>query len=142
MNYNLEKKPEEPTLTEMTEMAIKILQKNPNGFYLFVEGAKIDMAHHEDAARMALDETLQFAEAIEKAYSLTKEEDTLIVVTADHAHTMTMSGYPDRGYNILGLFGKSKDNLPYSTLSYANGPGYHMEKAPGVRFNLENDHLG
>ena len=41
-------KPEaEPSITEMTEAAIKILQKSENGFFLMVEGGKIDVAHHD-----------------------------------------------------------------------------------------------
>ena len=140
MSYHLENRTNEPTLEYMTEKAINILKKNPNGFFLFVEGGKIDMAHHEDKAHIALDETVEFDKAIEKAYNMTNEKDTLIVVTADHSHTMTMNGYPIRGNNILGLFGKSNDSLPYATLSYANGPGYHEEVA-GKRHNLEDDNM-
>lgn len=124
----------------MTQKAIQILKKNSKGFFLFVEGGKIDMAHHEDKARIALDETLEFAKAIETAYQMTNEEDTLIVVTADHAHTLTMSGYPARGNDITGLYGRGKDELPYATLSYANGPGYKAEK-DGKRHNLDNDSI-
>jgi alkaline phosphatase len=50
---------------------------------------------------LALDETVEFAKAVETAANLTDEEDTLIVVTADHAHTMSISGYPARGNDIL-----------------------------------------
>lgn len=85
-----------PTLTEMTKAAIKHLQRqnNENGFFLFVEGALIDKAHHDNYARIALDETREFSKAIELARNMTNEDDTLIVVTADHSHTMTYSGYP------------------------------------------------
>lgn len=97
--YNIEiveKKMAKPTLSEMTEAAIKHLQrqKNENGFFLFVEGALIDKAHHDNYARLALDETREFAKAIELAKNMTSEKDTLIVVTADHSHTMTYNGYP------------------------------------------------
>ncbi|XP_065208766.1 alkaline phosphatase-like isoform X2 [Planococcus citri] len=139
MEYHLDDAKEEPPLWKMTEKAIKILQKEKNGFFLFVEGGEIDMAHHEDQAKRALDETLEFDKAIETAAKLTDEQDTLIVVTADHAHTMTINGYPYRGNNILGLFGNSKDGLPYSTLSYANGLGYRKESFLGGRYNLDKD---
>lgn len=46
MDYHLDNNPKEPRLFEMTEQAIKVLQKNEKGFYLFVEGGKIDLAHH------------------------------------------------------------------------------------------------
>jgi alkaline phosphatase len=51
---------------------------------------------------LALDETVEFAKAVQAAVDLTDEEDTLIVVTADHAHTLSISGYPVRGNNIFG----------------------------------------
>lgn len=60
------------------------------------------MGHHDTKAHLALDETVEFAKAIKAAADLTDEEDTLIVVTADHAHTMTYNGYPVRGNNIFG----------------------------------------
>lgn len=46
MDYHLENNAMQPRLFEMTEQAIKVLQKNEHGFYLFVEGGKIDLAHH------------------------------------------------------------------------------------------------
>jgi alkaline phosphatase len=49
-----------------------------------------------------LDETVEFAKAIKAAADMTEEEDTLIVVTADHAHTLSISGYPVRGNDIFG----------------------------------------
>lgn len=47
----------------------------------------------------------------------------MIVVTADHAHTMTVAGYPSRGNDILGVVDTTKgmDGIPYTTISYANG---------------------
>lgn len=60
MNYNLDANHDvEPTLSEMTEASIKLLSKNENGFFLFVEGGRIDQAHHETKAKKALDETIQ-----------------------------------------------------------------------------------
>ena len=84
----------EPSLSEMTEAAIKILQKEENGYFLFVESARIDMAHHENWARKALDETKEFSETIDLIRRMTNESDTLIVVTSDHAHVMTYNGHP------------------------------------------------
>jgi alkaline phosphatase len=71
-----------------------------------------------------------FDAAIRTALDLTDREDTLIVVTADHSHTMTINGYPKRDNPLLGLVVDVEDELtlgldgkPYTTLSYANGPG-------------------
>lgn len=140
-SYNLEAdKTVEPTLAEMTEAAIKVLSQSEEGFFLFVEGGRIDHGHHSTYAKKALDETVQFSEAIQKAVDLTSSEDTLIVISSDHAHTMSFSGYPTRGSDILEIADTASDGLPYSILSYANGPGYQVE-ADGSRHNLSEDDM-
>ena len=120
----------EPSIAEMTEKAIQILQGDDKGFVLMVEGGRIDHAHHAGNAYRALIDTIAFNAAIEKALEMTSRDDTLIVVTADHSHSMTISGYPKRGNPILGLvtgiggeLSLGADGKPYTTLSYANGPG-------------------
>ncbi|VVC29115.1 Alkaline-phosphatase-like, core domain,Alkaline phosphatase-like, alpha/beta/alpha,Alkaline [Cinara cedri] len=140
MNFNLlANKTKEPTLVEMTEAAIKVLSKGENGFYLFIEGGQIDTAHHFNLAHLSLDETVMFSKAVERAYQMTSRRDTLIVVTSDHSHTMTISGYPHRGSNIFGHSEVSDmDNMPYSTLSYANGPSANASTT-GIRYNLTGD---
>jgi alkaline phosphatase len=54
-------------------------------------------------ATVALHETMAFDKAVETALAMTDTAETLIIVTADHAHTMTMAGYPDRGTDIRGI---------------------------------------
>ncbi|MFI3135400.1 MAG: alkaline phosphatase [Methylococcaceae bacterium] len=125
----------EPSLTEMTTKAIDILKKNPNGYFLMVEGGRIDHAHHSGNAYRALTDTQQLAAAVQAAVGKSSPEDTLIIVTADHSHVFTIGGYPQRGNPILGLtqnVGSTKPDLdmlglPYTTLSYANGTGYTGE---------------
>jgi alkaline phosphatase len=113
----------QPSLTEMTEKAIQLLQKYENGFLLVVEGGRIDHAHHDGTAKLALHEVFSFDNAIQSALSMLSLEDTLVIVTADHSHTLNIVGYPERGNSILKLGGNDNDDLPYTTLSYANGPG-------------------
>lgn len=126
----------EPTLAEMTAKAIQILSKNEKGFFLMVESGRIDHGSHGGNPRRALTETIELAAAAKMAREMCGE-DTLIVVTADHSHTLTMSGYSHRGNDILGLArGLDKQGnpskrpamdmllRPYTTLNYANGPGY------------------
>ena len=68
-----------------------------------VTGGSIDLAHHFNWAQKALVEGVEFDKAIGYAVDSTSEDDTLIVVTADHSHTFTLGGdYPLRGSNILG----------------------------------------
>lgn len=127
----------EPSLTEMTTKAIEILQKEKKGFFLHVESGRIDHAHHAGNARRALEDTIEFAKAIAAADAATDDNDTLIIVTADHSHVFTIAGYPHRGNPILGLSRGIPENdgdaitpetdvlgLPYTTLGYYNGPGY------------------
>lgn len=139
LKYHLEANAEsEPTLAELTEAALKILSKSDNGYFLFVEGGRIDHGHHDTKAKKAFDETVEFSKAVQRALDLTDRADTLIVVTSDHAHTMSISGYPDRGTDIFGIIGNGDDGLPYSTISYANGPGYAIG-ANGKRRNMSEE---
>lgn len=129
----------EPSLAEMTVKAIEILSKDGDGFVLMVEGGRIDHAHHAGNAARALEDTGAFDAAVAAALAATNPEETLIIVTADHSHTLTISGYPARDNPILGLVadadGKpipAPDGKPYTTLGYANGPG----AAEGERADL------
>jgi len=127
---------EEPTLTEMTAAAIARLSTDDDGYYLMVESGRIDHAHHGGQAGPALEETVEFANAIEYAIENTDPRETLIMVTADHSHVFTIAGYPRRGNDILGLVVPpegsvenseepvlAEDGIPYTTLGYGNGPG-------------------
>lgn len=106
-----------PTLSEMTMKAIEILSQNPKGFFLFVEGGHIDFALHDNRARIAIDETTAFASAVEVATKMVDFEETLIVSTADHAHTMSISGSPVSQTKTIRVFLKTltESNFLYST---------------------------
>ena len=85
--------PDSPSISDMTKKAIEMLSKNKEkGFFLMVEGGRIDHAHHDSWANTALDETIAFDEAIETAFNMTNAQETLIIVTADHGHTMSFAG--------------------------------------------------
>ncbi|XP_041913991.1 alkaline phosphatase, intestinal, tandem duplicate 1 [Alosa sapidissima] len=125
----------DPSIVDMTEKAIQILSKNPKGFFLFVEGGRIDHGHHDGVAKLALTETVMFDKAVHRASQLTKESETLTVVTADHSHVFTFGGNTPRGNPIFGLAPKKADDrLPYTSILYANGPGYVHEN--GTRGNV------
>lgn len=127
-----------PSLEEMVSKALSILEDQNRGYFLFVEGGRIDHAHHDTEAVRALDETLEFHKAIALARKRTSESDTLIVVTSDHSHTMSVSGYSSRKNDIFGISNGQlgNDEFPYATLSYANGPGYDSNMSEGRRRNL------
>lgn len=122
----------EPSLTEMTEKAIAVLDNNDKGFFLSVESGRIDHAHHAGNASGALTDTIEFAAAVQAAMDATDPAETLIIVTADHSHVFTIAGYPKRGNPILGKVvavgseepSLAADDLPYTTLGYTNGLGF------------------
>ncbi|WP_423792334.1 alkaline phosphatase [Methanocaldococcus indicus] len=75
----------QPSLAEMTKKALEILDKNPNGFFLMVEGGRIDHACHAHDAKSEIMDTIAFDEAVKVALDYQKKHpDTLIIVTADH----------------------------------------------------------
>ncbi|XP_066201847.1 intestinal-type alkaline phosphatase-like [Saccopteryx leptura] len=116
---------QDPSLVEMTEVALRLLGRNPKGFYLFVEGGRIDQGHHAGKAYMALTEAVNFDNAIDKASQLTSEKDTLTMVTADHSHVFTFGGYTLRGSSIFGLAPEAaSDGKAYTSILYGNGPGF------------------
>ncbi|KAG5838960.1 hypothetical protein ANANG_G00229290 [Anguilla anguilla] len=137
LTYDLERNREtEPSLTEMVDVAIKILRRNSNGFYLLVEGGRIDHGHHEGKAKQALHEAVEMDRAVGRAALLTSLYDTLTVVTADHSHVFNFGGYTPRGNSIFGLAPMLSDidQKPFTSILYGNGPGYKMVN--GARENV------
>ncbi|MCG2841770.1 alkaline phosphatase [Sandaracinobacter sp. RS1-74] len=133
----------EPSLAEMAVFAAKKLEarakRSGKGYVLMVEGGRIDHAHHMTNAYRALDETAELSLAVEEVLKSVDLKETLVLVTADHSHVFTMSGYPPRANPILGLLrpikggeggsatdanGNVLDQLgrPMTTLGYMNGP--------------------
>ncbi|XP_014223048.1 alkaline phosphatase 4-like [Trichogramma pretiosum] len=140
--YAAVKPPSVPSLANMTVQAIKMLKNNKHGFFLMVEGGKIDLAHHKNYAQLAVREVAELDDAVIAAMQMVNLDETLIVVTADHSHAFTMNGYPQRGNDILGLTESSGNKQKYETLSYANGPGYfyhRLNDSDKIWRDLEND---
>ncbi len=146
MSYELDRDARyEPSLAEMTTKAIDILSKKPEGFFLMVEGGRIDHALHGTNAARALADTKAFDDALAAAIEAVKVFDpelreTLFVMTADHDHTMAFNGYGVRGSDVLGLNISYADGQPskdvngvnYTTLVFGNGAN-----RPDVRVNQD-----
>lgn len=135
LDYDVERRPEQPALSQMAVKAVDLLAADPDGFFLMVEGGKIDHALHDSNASRALSETIAFDDAIHAVIERMKVLDpglrnTLIVITADHDHTITMNGYGKRGNPILDVVRNYSDGQPardadgktYTTLVFGNGP--------------------
>jgi len=122
----------EPSLAEMTQKSIDILDNNKKGYFLSVESGRIDHGHHAGSAYNALTDAIEFSDAVRVAVESVDMRKTLIIVTADHSHVFTIAGYPKRGNPILGkvvTVGEDEpalalDGMPYTTLGYMNGLGY------------------
>lgn len=136
----------QPSLADMTVKAIDILAQNPNGYFLMVEGGRIDHALHGANAKRALVDTIAFDDAVKAAIDKIRLTDptlanTLIVVTADHDHTMTFNGYGKRGNPILDITRSYRDGQPakdadgntYTTLVFGNGPN-----RPNLRVGVDS----
>lgn len=103
----------EPSLSEMTWKSVDMLEKamagSDTGYFLMVEGGRIDHAHHEGNAWRTLTDTQEFDRAIGAAIQRVDLRKTLIVVTADHSHVFTIAGYPLRSRGELPYTPKSID---------------------------------
>jgi alkaline phosphatase len=149
-----------PSLEELTQLAIRHLSKHPGGYLLLVEGGRIDHALHGNLAALALGEVLAFDAAIAAARRDTSEEETLVVVTADHSSPLMIAGYPLVDDSILGLarsavgietrdadgdrkpdFARGLDGKGLTILQFGNGPGYGSGAADAAHASLREDPL-
>jgi len=147
MNFDLDRDPAvEPSIAEMATKAIDVLSASTasktKGYFLMVEGGRIDQALHPTLGRKALQDAKAFDEAIAAVIAKVKASDpdlknTLIVVTADHDHTLALNGYAARtgkttatNPGILGLMRSydkpstpalDADGMPFTTLVFGNG---------------------
>ena len=147
----------QPALADMTAKAIDILSRNPNGFFLVVEGGLIDHALHATLAKRALQETVSYNAALKVAIDRMQAIDpglknTLIVATADHDHTLLINGYSPRtgkttpaNPGVLGLVrslpdGKvrlDKDGAPFTILGFGTGEHRVQGSRKGVQLTDE-----
>jgi alkaline phosphatase len=108
-----------PTLAVMAKGALNVLDNNPNGFFLMIEGGAIDWAAHGNQKGRLIEEVQSFNAAVEAVISWVNThsnwDETLLIVTADH----------ETGY----LWG----GTPYTPLK-SNGAG----KLPGIQFNSDD----
>ncbi|KOS71686.1 alkaline phosphatase [Lysinibacillus contaminans] len=78
----------EPTLAEMTNKAIDTLQKDKDGFFLFVEGSKVDWAAHANDTIGMISDILSFDDAVKEAIDFAKEDgNTMVIAVTDHGNS-------------------------------------------------------
>ncbi len=123
---------DQPNLMEMTSAALRVLREKKDGFFLMVEGASIDkMEHPLDGPRVVYD-TIEFDKAIGVARRWAEgRDDTLIVVTADHNHSLSIVGTHTRdlGREGNGVYG----DAGYPTYVDSDGDGFPDDPDPEVQ---------
>ena len=105
MMYEIDRTDDEPSLTEMTTKAIELLSKNKNGFFLMVEGSKVDMAAHAKDPIGTVTEFIEFNNAVQAAIDFAKKDgNTTVVVVPDHGTSGIQMGDANyRDYTKKGL---------------------------------------
>lgn len=134
--------PDQPDLVEQTKLSIDALSKNPNGFFLMVESARIDKyAHSLDWERSVFD-TILLDNAVKAAKAFAdKDGNTLVIVVPDHAHMVGIIGTydddlpgkepRDRLANDIPVYETDKDGYPVTV---------DVKKRPGFMFGGYPDH--
>ncbi|MFF2323904.1 alkaline phosphatase [Agrobacterium sp. NPDC058088] len=124
--------PDQPGLVEMTKVALDNLSKNPDGFFLMVEAANVDkMSHPLDWDRAVVD-TIEFDKTVGIAREFAaKNPDTLIIVTGDHTHGVSIIGTVDD--NKPGTDMREK----VGTYAEAGFPNYEDKNGDGYPDNID-----
>ena len=145
----LENGNDDPSLSRMVEFGIEHFLKFDQGFFLLVEGGRIDHGHHSTKPRNALDEFTEFDNAIGQAKKLLRANgvlnDSLIVVTADHSHVFMFGAYSSRGSNILGFSSLENRNVsnvdqsPVNIITYGNGPNFNSSRNATYLYSLNTN---
>lgn len=116
---NSERPASTPTLAQMTDKAIQLLSKNENGFFLQVEGASIDKQDHAANPCGQIGETVDLDEAVQKALEFARKEgNTLVIVTADHAHSSQIIANDSKAPGLTQTLNTREGGL--MTISYGN----------------------
>ncbi len=131
--FELDRTPDQVSLKELVDVAIQHLSKNPKGYFLMVEAARVDHASHKNFARHSFGDMLALDQALEKPL-LEDDKQTLVIVTSDHeTGGLALNGYAPyevaSGEKILGNH-KRYPQLPltdHGIVSWSSGPGHQAK---------------
>lgn len=130
MNYQLDRiflGTAEPTLAEMTAKALSVLKADDDGFFLLIEGSRIDHAAHAGDIGGMVAEIADFDDAVALAHRFAAENgDTLVIVTADH-DTMGLSATEPFDYKRMSEFKVSPEFMSLKFAKSANGKSFDPE---------------
>ncbi|WP_035609545.1 alkaline phosphatase [Edwardsiella ictaluri] len=140
---NPQRSDSQPTLAQMTGKAISLLSKNPNGFFLQVEGASIDKQDHAANPCGQFGETVDLDEAVQKALEFARRDgNTLVVVTADHAHSSQIIPNDAKAPGLTQTL-ITQDGVPM-TISYGTAEEADSQEHTGsqIRIAAYGPHAG
>lgn len=119
--YDFDRAIEEPSLEDMTKKAIDVLKNNNDGFFLMVEGSKIDWAAHANDTVGIISDVLAFDKAFKVALDFAKQDkNTVVISVTDHGN----SGISIGSYDLTGY-----DSAPFSILRPLRGAKKTVEGA-------------
>ncbi len=128
--------PDQPDLTESFTAAVKVLEKNPNGFFLMLEAGLVDKFSHPLDWTRSIADTIMFDKVVELAKKYCEEHpDTLLIVTGDHTHSISVAGTVDDNKpgddmrEKVGVYAKAG----YPNYEDKNGDGFPDDFAPSKR---------
>lgn len=88
--------PNQPDLTESFDAAVKVLEQNKEGFFLMLEAGLVDKYSHPLDWTRSVGDTIAFDKVVERAKAYcAKHPDTLLIVTGDHTHSISVAGTVD-----------------------------------------------
>jgi alkaline phosphatase len=132
--YAIDTREEDITIAEFTQKAIELLD-NEDGFFMMIEGGKIDWAAHANDAVSMIKDTVAFDEAVKAAYDFYEAhpEDTLIVVSGDHECGGLSLGFAGTKYaTAFDILGDQK--ISFNEFSSKVLKQYKEENAGGAQF--------
>lgn len=141
--------PSVPSLECMTKAAVNVLDNNPNGFFLMVEGGAVDWAGHANNTPHLIEEQADFNNAVEAAVKWVEENsswnETLIIVTGDHeTGYLTGPNNNDNNPHTNPVINNGKDNMPgvkWNSGGHTNMLIPFYAKGPGAElFDMYSDH--
>ncbi len=156
--YTTPRRTDVPTLSDMTNAALRVIERNDKGFFLMIEGGAVDRAMHANNAGRMIEEFIEFSDAIQMVCQYLDQgthghtwANTLVVVTADHDHLFmgsesdTIPHQPpvDRGKGVLpGTKFHSGSHSNQLVPLLARGCGAEGFRAAATRNDLHEDSSG
>lgn len=129
--------PDQPDLTTMTSAALDVLSKNEEGFFLMVEAGLVDKYTHPMDWERAVWDTIMFDKVVRIAQDfMATHPDTLLVVTGDHTHSISVYGTVDDGKPGASMRDKVGTYAAAGFPTYADADGDGYPDTPDVRVRL------